>query len=116
MFLGASLLKAMALKAHPHTELIRIKQFSRERIAARRWFFYVHGLMTETANDLRISSLDFMDQICCPITRCQIRSRTETLYKIKEENGAVATEIAAERRAKKKLSQHRVSPYRMQNM
>lgn len=40
----------------------------------------------------------------------QIRLRTETLAKIKEENGAVATEIAAERRGKKKLSQHRVSP------
>lgn len=38
----------------------------------------------------------------------QIRLRTETLTKIKEENVAVAAEIAAERRVKKKLSQHRV--------
>lgn len=42
-------------------------------------------------------------------TTHQIRLRTETLGKIKEENTAVATEIAAERRAKKRLSQHRVS-------
>lgn len=40
----------------------------------------------------------------------QIRLRTETLTKIKEENVAVAAEIAAERRVKKKLSQHRVRP------
>lgn len=39
---------------------------------------------------------------------CQIRLRTETLTKIKEENVAVAAEISAERRVKKKLSQHRV--------
>eukprot|EP00903_Cladosiphon_okamuranus_P017129 g15780.t2 len=39
----------------------------------------------------------------------EIRLRTETLIKIKEENGAVATEIAAERRAKKKLSQHKTN-------
>lgn len=38
----------------------------------------------------------------------QIRVRTETLSKIKEENIAVANEIATERRWKKKLSQHRV--------
>lgn len=49
-----------------------------------------------------------------PIIPRQIRLRTETLSKIKEENGAVATEISAERRAKKKLSQHRVSPSRRQ--
>lgn len=54
--------------------------------------------------------LQFMNIDAVPPQTGQIRLRTEMLAKIKEENRAVATEIAAERRAKKKLSQHRVSP------
>eukprot|EP00904_Undaria_pinnatifida_P003678 jgi/Undpi1/13310/HiC_scaffold_8.g02971.m1 len=46
----------------------------------------------------------------------EIRLRTETLTKIKEENVAVAAEIAAERRVKKKLSQHRADTQEMPNV
>ncbi|CAN0271857.1 unnamed protein product [Ectocarpus sp. 12 AP-2014] len=46
----------------------------------------------------------------------EIRLRTETLSKIKEENRAVATEITAERRAKKKLSQHKADTQEMPNV